>query len=386
MKVIYVAGFRQHAGKTLTSLGLISELKRFIPADKIGYIKPVGQELVELEDGRKVDKDATIVQRFALPDVDMEAVSPVRLGGGVTKTVLRSSDITHITRGFEEDIEAAMHRLRDKTVVVAEGTGHLGVGGIVGLSNSRVSQLIDSEVVYLAGGGLGKTLDMLEVDFTYLRCTGAKIRGVIFNKLLPNKIEQMQELITEDYLNSRFGSTSERVSIFGFLPRVDRLDKPSMEQIYRYFPTGIVAGNVEDHVWREPSGGVCIISQSHENLEPSESIQAGDIVILSSLSRRRLRLILDDNATRPPLSRIAGVVLTSTKPSTQVDEGIRMLRNAGVPGLYVPDDTHSADEKVYDCIHNAKLQPYDEGKSRQVVDLFATHFRTEALMRAWDLG
>lgn len=386
MKVIYVAGFRQHAGKTLTSLGIISELKRFLPADKIGYIKPVGQELVALGDGVTVDKDATIIERFALPNVDMEAVSPVRIGGGVTKDFLQSNNPGAITERFESDIVAAMERLGEKSVVVAEGTGHLGVGGIVGLSNARVSRLIDAEIVYLAGGGLGKTLDMLEVDFTYLKCTGAQVRGVIFNKVLPGKIGQMRELISEEYLTRRFGSAAQPLSVFGFLPTVDRLDKPSMEQVSRRFDGAFVAGNVEEPAWRIPSGGVSIISQSHENLVPSEAIEPGDIVILSSLSRRRLRMILEYNASLPPERRIAGVVLTSTKPQTPLEESIGMVTKAGVPALYVSDDTHSADEKVYECIQNTKLQPYDAGKNAQIVDLFARHFRTEAFLAAFDLA
>ncbi|WP_053335544.1 AAA family ATPase [Salinispira pacifica] len=200
MTVIYLAGFRQHAGKTLTSLGIISELKRYLPEDQIGYIKPVGQQLVEMRDGTKIDKDATIIEQFALPGIDMASVSPVRLAQGVTKSYLTNPDHQTVTHAFESEILSAVDRLRDKLVIVAEGTGHLGVGGIVGLSNSRVSRLLDAQIVYVAGGGIGKTLDMLEVDFTYLRCTGARIGGVIFNKLLPDKIEQMRALITEEYL------------------------------------------------------------------------------------------------------------------------------------------------------------------------------------------
>lgn len=385
MKVIYVAGFRQHAGKTLTSLGLISELKRYLPAEEIGYIKPVGQELVELSDGSKIDKDATIIDRFALPGLDMAAVSPVRLGSGVTKAYLKEEDHGAVTAQFQSSIAAAMERLRQKRVVVAEGTGHLGVGGIVGLSNSRVSRLIDAEIVYLAGGGIGRTLDMLEVDFTYLRCTGARVRGVIFNKLLPDKIDQMRSLITEEYLTHRFGSPERPVEIFGFLPRVGRLDKPSMEQVSRYFPGSIVAGNVDDDQWHVPSAGVSIISQSHENLVPAEAVHAGDIVILSSFSRRRLRMILEYNARQNDEQRIAGIVFTSTKRDPRLQESIDTVSGYGVPALYVPDDTHSADEKVYACIKNTKLQPYDEKKNDQIVDLFARHFRTEAFLRAFDL-
>jgi dethiobiotin synthetase len=385
VKIIYVAGFRQHAGKTLTSLGIISQLKKHIPAEKIGYIKPVGQELVQLVDGNRVDKDTTIIQRFALPDIDMSAVSPVRIGSGVTKSFLKDGNQRAITAQFETSIANAIEKLSDKTVIIAEGTGHLGVGAIVGLSNTRVSRLIDAEIVFLAGGGLGKTLDMLEVDFTYMRHTGAKVRGVIFNKLLPEKIDQMQSLITEEYLTKRFGSPDNPISIFGFLPRVDRLDKPSMEQVSQYFSGVKIAGDIDADAWHIPSAGVSIISQSHVNLNPDESIFPGDIVILSSMSRRRLRLILENNATRSNDKRIAGIILTSTKPNADLTTSMSMVTEYGVPALYVEDDTHSADEKVYECIQNTKLQPYDEGKNTQIVDLFDKHFNTESFLEAWNL-
>lgn len=385
MKVIYVAGFRQHAGKTITSLGIISQLKKHIPAEKIGYIKPVGQELVRLMDGTRVDKDATIIRQFALPDVDMSAVSPVRLGSGATKSFLGAKNPGAVTAGYEASIANAIEKLSDKTVIVAEGTGHLGVGGIVGLSNTRVSRLIDAEIVYLAGGGLGKTLDMLEVDFTYMRSTGAKVQGVIFNKLLPEKIDQMKRLITEEYLTHRFGTPDRPISIFGYLPRVDRLDKPSMEQVSQYFSDARVGGNTDDASWHIPSAGVSIISQSHENLIPEEAIFPGDIVILSSMSRRRLRLILENNANHSPDKRIAGILLTSTKPNADLSWSMNMVTEYGVPALYVVDDTHSADEKVYTCIKNTKLQPYDAEKNTQIVDLFEKHFRTESFLKAWDL-
>ncbi|MCK5196933.1 MAG: AAA family ATPase, partial [Spirochaetales bacterium] len=63
-KIIYVTGFRQHAGKTVTSIGLISLLRKFISPEKIGYIKPVGQELIQLSGGVKVDKDVKVIEKF----------------------------------------------------------------------------------------------------------------------------------------------------------------------------------------------------------------------------------------------------------------------------------------------------------------------------------
>eukprot|EP00965_Chrysotila_dentata_P219714 6191307-Pleurochrysis_carterae.AAC.3 len=46
---LFVAATRQHVGKTTVSLALMAGLqKRF---NKVGYIKPVGQQHVEVKDG-----------------------------------------------------------------------------------------------------------------------------------------------------------------------------------------------------------------------------------------------------------------------------------------------------------------------------------------------
>jgi BioD-like phosphotransacetylase family protein len=99
-KIIYISGFRQHAGKTTTSLGLISLLRKIYKPEDIGYIKPVGQELYTLPNGMKTDKDTKILQNFLLPDLDMNAASPVKIPSGVTKTFLISKNRDQITKNY----------------------------------------------------------------------------------------------------------------------------------------------------------------------------------------------------------------------------------------------------------------------------------------------
>jgi BioD-like phosphotransacetylase family protein len=383
MKVIYIAGFRQHAGKTLTSLGIISQLlKRFKP-EEIGYIKPVGQELVKLPDGTKIDKDATIIQKFVLPDIDLKYVSPVRLGSGVTKKYLKSDNKEKITADFEAAILEAMATLKDKKVVIAEGTGHPGVGGIVNLSNSRVAQLINAEVLYLAGGGIGKTLDMLDVDITYFARTGATVRGVVFNKLIPEKIEQMKEYITPEYLTERFSEDGSQIAINGFLPIVSQLNKPSMELIYHKFPSAIIAGGIDRNEWKIPSAGVTIISQSHINFKAEDHLKARDIVIISCHSERRLKNILAYNESLPQEEKIAGILFTCAKVGLRLKESIKAVVEHSVPALYVKEDTSSADTILYNSIKNTKLQSYDTGKYDQIKTLFDNYFDLDEFMSSF---
>eukprot|EP00592_Proboscia_alata_P025672 CAMPEP_0194438118 /NCGR_PEP_ID=MMETSP0176-20130528/103344_1 /TAXON_ID=216777 /ORGANISM="Proboscia alata, Strain PI-D3" /LENGTH=179 /DNA_ID=CAMNT_0039260013 /DNA_START=165 /DNA_END=700 /DNA_ORIENTATION=+ len=89
---IYVSATHQHVGKTSTSLALLSGLqKRF---DRVGFMKPVGQQslrVVDNETGKfiSVDKDAVLVKNhFNLHHLDYKHISPVLIPPGYTRNYL----------------------------------------------------------------------------------------------------------------------------------------------------------------------------------------------------------------------------------------------------------------------------------------------------------
>lgn len=58
---IFVAATKQHVGKTTTCLALLSGLKKRF--DKVGFLKPVGQQHVEVESGQGDDKTTLRVDK-----------------------------------------------------------------------------------------------------------------------------------------------------------------------------------------------------------------------------------------------------------------------------------------------------------------------------------
>lgn len=372
--IIYIAGFRQHAGKTFTSIGLISRLREIYTPEEIGYIKPVGQELFTLPDGKKIDKDAVIIKEFILPSLDMNNVSPVRLGKGVTKEFLKSPNRNEMIKEYCNSIDEAIKSLSDKKVIIAEGTGHPGVGGIVNLSNSDVSIRLNANIIYLAGGGIGKTLDMLEVDINYFHSKGANVKGIIFNKLIPGKIDEMKKYITEDYLTSRFSKNGSPIHILGWIPEIEGLNKPSMRLIKKSFTNAITAGDTKSEQWSIPCSGVTIVSQSYKHFDPKDHIKPRNVVILSSFSIRRLDKILIYNETLPDYEKIAGFIFTCTKPNDILKVSMNMVLCKNVPAIYAEEDTSTADDKLYNCIKNTKLQSYDSSKNKLIINTFKEHF------------
>src|SRR5215831_6412319 len=72
---VFIAATRQNDGKTTTALGLIAALQRHFP--RVGYIKPVGQRFVEIEE-QKIDEDTVLMNSvFSLncPLVDMSPIA-----------------------------------------------------------------------------------------------------------------------------------------------------------------------------------------------------------------------------------------------------------------------------------------------------------------------
>ncbi len=119
---VFIAATRQNEGKTTISLGLLSALQRFYP--RIGYIKPVGQRFVEIEE-QKIDEDTVLmdqVYRLNCPLVDM---SPIAVEPDFTRKYLQSSNnealVKKIIKGFDRVAW-------EKDFVLCEGSGHAGVG------------------------------------------------------------------------------------------------------------------------------------------------------------------------------------------------------------------------------------------------------------------
>jgi hypothetical protein len=147
---IFVAATKQHVGKTTVSLAIMSGLKKRF--DKVGFLKPVGQQHVPVKDSNnetlRVDKDVVLVrEHFQLNHIDYRHMSPVIIPAGYTKQFV-DGEIS-----FEsqlQDVENAMEHVSQRSdITLVEGTGHCAVGSIVGLNNAKVASIIGADMVLM---------------------------------------------------------------------------------------------------------------------------------------------------------------------------------------------------------------------------------------------
>ncbi len=384
--IVYLAGFRQHAGKTTTALGIISRLRTRMDPSRIAYLKPVGQELATLPDGSRIDKDAPLIKEFAgLPDLDLRFVSPVRLGTGFTQEYLDSKDHRQGTRDLQDEIIRCLDSLNGKDVIIAEGTGHPGVGGIVGLSNADVANLMGANVVFLSGGGIGKALDMLEVDLSYFLYKKCRVRGILFNKVIPDKISSMAHYITEELLNDKYGAFGGPLRILGFLPEIGDLGRPSMRTILERYDRAEPLWQPDGSSWQFPCNQTRIISADADSLKIEQYLKPRDVVILAASSKRRSRKVIEFHL-RDAQSPMGGLVLTCGRTDT-LDPAVRdEIVAARLPAILVKDDTAIAEQRILEIYENTKLQTYDSSKVAEIEEMFEKHFNTDLFMETFRIG
>lgn len=186
----------------------------------VGYCKPVGQEFVDLGE-LKVDKDALLFSKTMDFALNAEWHSPVIIGRGVTTAFLKNPDKFH----FREAIEMASKELQSRhQFVVYEGTGHPGVGSVVELSNADVAYQLGAPVVMVVEGGIGSTIDRLHLNLGLFRERGVPIIGVIINKVLPDKLPKVRNLVGK-YLKRK------GIPLLGVIPYDQYLSNPIMESI-----------------------------------------------------------------------------------------------------------------------------------------------------------
>lgn len=263
-QTLYVAASRQHVGKTTSTLGLAYCLQRL--GIDIGYCKPVGQQFVDLND-LKVDKDTILFSDLIQFDLHPEIHSPVILGAGATTEFIDHPEDFN----YEEKILKAKQALENrKELTIHEGTGHPGVGSVVNLSNAKVAKMLDAQVIFIAEGGVGSTIDMINMCISLFREEQVPIMGIIINKVREDKIEKIRPYLKK-YLDS------VGIPLLGMVPYDRTLAYPVMSTVLKAVEGKLIAN-----------------PQSTKN--KVADVLAGTVLDRSKLEKRKNLLLVVDKA------------------------------------------------------------------------------------------
>lgn len=364
-KRIYVAATNQHVGKTTCTLGLSMALKEH--NIDVGYCKPVGQKFVDLGD-LKVDKDVLLFAKTIGFDIEEKTHSPVILGRGATSAFLDNP------AGFpyEADIRTAAKILESRhSTVIYEGTGHPGVGGVVGLSNGKVADLLDASVILVATGGIGSTIDQLYLCACVFQRLNVPIIGVIINKVLPEKIDKVRHYVGK-------WLAKENIPLLGILPYDKSLSNPIMYTIEK-----AVQGTTVSN-WQG------LVNQV-DDIVPGSLIAQHDFKdkknLLLVVSKMRMQQALTDiiesckRANQKALP-ISGIILTGDGLDHTDSDGFKEFEeyfaDSKVPFIVTPLDTYGAVFKINKI--EVKINTHTPWKVHKAIQLVKEHVDLSSLL------
>ncbi len=342
-KKVYVAATRQNEGKTVVSLGLLSAfLKRY---DRVGYIKPVGQQF-SVVNNEQIDKDAELMSEVFKLKEKPKDMSPITVPKGFTES--------HILYGNTGDLRKTMiesyGRIAEgKEIVVIEGTGHAGVGSVFDMSNADVARLLDAPVVIVTCGGVGRPIDEVSLNKPTFEQQGVEILGVIVNKVFPEKYDKIKNLV-------RKGFEKQNIEVLGVIPFNPVLSSPTMLELLEDTGGTLLYG--EKYLDNSVSRMVVGAMPPHEALN-----YFGPGTLLITPGNREDNILAAIGGCLAAVTRtycVSGIIATcGFIPHKSV---LELMKRVPIPLVAIKDDTFTAATKINRLI--TKIRPHDTKRIR----------------------
>jgi BioD-like phosphotransacetylase family protein len=380
MRHLYLAATGQNRGKTTASLGLIDGfLRRGL---RTGFMKPVGQRTVML-DGQPADEDALLVRTtFGLPE-PFSVMSPVHIPRGFTKAYIAGE----VVEDLGARIVAAHREFADHDVLLIEGTGHAGVGAVVGLSNATVASMLGAPAVIVSEGGVGRPIDEIVLNASHFAAHGVPVAGALVNKVRIDEQPGIARTLER-------GLALHGIPLLGVLPYRPILSNPTLDMVLRGVHGRLICPGPDlDRV----IDGVAIGAMEPKHM--LEHIGPGTLVILPGDREDAILTLaaahLPDTAPSPaiehlvtlvdetpgaidagPEGKALGMVLTGGyEPRPEV---VAAVRNANLFAAIVPEDTYTVASEVHDLL--VKTHPTDFGKIGLIKELVWEHLHTDRFL------
>ncbi|NND05750.1 MAG: AAA family ATPase [Saprospiraceae bacterium] len=355
----YVAATNQHVGKTTSTLGLVSALKQ--RGINMGYCKPVGQRYLDL-DNIRVDKDTLLFADLLGFKIEPALHSPVILGRGATTSYL--DDPTKFD--FRSEIMHAAQQLwQSHECVIFEGTGHPGVGSVVDLSNADVAKMVKAPVIMIVEGGIGSTIDRLNVSLAMFREQNIPMVGVIVNKVREDKLDKVRT-----YVGKKLAHMG--LNLLGVLPYDESLAFPIISTISEAVSGSVVlnAHQIERKVEDIMPGSL---------IDSKRFIQAKNVLLVAGADRVGEALAKADlliKVNNIPKFPIAGIVATGEGDIGE--ESMEFLKEHQIPLIRTHLDTYGSVMKISKI--EVKINLNTPWKINRAIDLITTHIDLDQIM------
>ena len=356
---VFIAATRQNDGKTTTSLGLIAALQAHFKG--IGYIKPVGQRFVEIEE-QKIDEDTILmdaVYRLNCPLVDM---SPIAVEPAFTRKYLQSANNEELVKRIQD----AFNRVAwEKDFVLCEGSGHAGVGSVFDLSNAQVARTLGCKVIIVTQGGIGRPIDEVCLNQALFEKEGVEIIGVIVNKVTEDKIPEITQFV-------RRGLKRKGLELLGVLPHEKLLSNPTIDLIRDELRAELLNPPVPlNALVNDVVVGAMGAQNAIQFFKPG-------VLLITPGDREDIVLAACTSIEAATQENMAGIVLTGgLRPGSSV---LKLIQSMPIPVLLAQADSYKVASKVHNL--TVKTRPNDAAKISLIRDLVARHVNVKKIIQS----
>ncbi|MCK4422301.1 AAA family ATPase [candidate division WOR-3 bacterium] len=365
-KRIFIAATGRDAGKTSISLGLIKSL--LDKGHRVGYIKPIAQRYIKVED-YAVAEDVLLIKGIFNLKGNLTDMSPYIVEKGFT-----SKYITGNLRSPKNKILKAYRKIeKESDVVVIEGTGHAGVGSVFSLSNATVARLLNAPVLIISEGGIGSTIDRITLNHSLFTSNDCTILGVIVNKVKKEKYDEISNLLKKGI------KQQNDLEIFGFVPYKSILSVPTLSRVREVLNLEVLnEGNKGGLTsgWNEQIEEVIIATMEPHVVMETVSNAQGKVLITTSSDRSDI-LLAALALYHSKVPNLVGVLLSGGIPPKSIMD---VLKKTDLPIMLAEQNVYS----IASLIHNlrVKITQEDETKINILTDLFSRYIDREFLYDA----
>jgi uncharacterized protein len=356
-KRVFLAATGQNRGKTTTSIGLLAAIRE--RGLRLGFLKPVGQRYLVV-DGTRADEDAVLMsEAFGLPDA-LDDMSPVTLPRHFTTDYVMG----RVDDDLGAQVAAAYDRVAaDKDVVVVEGTGHAGVGAVVGLSNARVAAMLGAPVIIVSEGGIGRPIDEIVLNGALFAAHGVRVIGAVVNKVDVESHPDLPEVIER-------GLGQHGVELLGCIPYSQFLANPSLELVATHLEGEQLAGEAT------PGQTIGWVAIGAMQATHAVELLRDRTLLITPGDREDLVLAAIAANREAAIPRVVGIVLTGGfRPPDRVLEA---LRDAGIFAYLVRTDTYRTAQAVDEIL--VKTHSSDTEKISTIIELVDGALDVDALL------
>lgn len=380
MRQLFLAATGQNRGKTTACVGLLDGFRR--RGYRTGFSKPVGQRTMII-DGEPGDEDAVLMKTiFDLPD-PYTAMSPIHIPRGFTKRYLAGD----IVEDMEGPILAAQRFFADHDIWLIEGTGHAGVGAVVGLSNARVASMLRAPTVIISEGGVGRPIDEIVLNASHFEAHGVPVAGAIVNKIRVDESPGIEKTLER-------GLALHGIPLLGVLPYKPILSSPTLDMVLRGVKgrvicpgpdldrviDGVAIGAMEPNHMLEHIGPGTLVIVPGDREDAILTLAAAHLPDSApARAVEHLETLVDETPgaiDAGPESKALGIILTGGyEPRPEV---LAAIRHANLFAAIVPEDTYTVASEVHDLL--VKTHPADVGKIELIKELVWEHLQMDRFL------